>query len=266
MSTYDLLKARRVLENPVLVHVPHSSTVIPSDVRGCFGLGDDDLQSELLAMTDHYVDELFSEARALGATMIVNRVSRLVCDPERFPNDKDEPMAAKGMGAVYTRTSDGRPLRPSTFGRHDRLDIMRRFFEPYAAAVERQAELLLERFGWCLIIDAHSYPSQPPPYEDASLTRPDMCLGYDDYHVPKDIVDQWALRCQEAGWTVGLNEPFSGSYVPLRLYRKDPRVRSAMIEIKRSTYMDELIGSRLPRFGEAKRLAGDLLRIAIERI
>jgi len=91
------------------------------------------------------------------------RVSRLVCDPERFPNDKDEPMAAKGMGAVYTHTSDGRPLRPATFDQDERSDIMRRFFEPYAAAVERQVDLLLERFGRCLIIDAHSYPSQPLP-------------------------------------------------------------------------------------------------------
>lgn len=266
MSTYDLLKARRVLENPVLVHVPHSSTVIPPDVRGCFVLGDDDLQSELLAMTDHYVDELFSEALALGATMIVNRVSRLVSDPERFPNAKDEPMAAKGMGAVYTRTSDGRPLRPASFGQGERLYIMRQFFEPYAAAVERQVRLLLKRFGWCLIVDAHSYPSRPLPYEDVSLTRPDICLGYDYYHVPRGIVEQWAVRCQEAGWTVVFNEPFSGSYVPLRFYRKDSRVRSAMIEIKRSTYMDEVTGSRLPRFGEAQRLAGDLLTIAIATI
>ena len=33
---------------------------------------------------------------------------RLVMDPERFPDDRDEAMAAKGMGAVYVSTSDGR--------------------------------------------------------------------------------------------------------------------------------------------------------------
>ena len=32
-------------------------------------------------------------------------------DVERFPDDVDEPMAAKGMGAVYTRLSTGGRLR-----------------------------------------------------------------------------------------------------------------------------------------------------------
>jgi len=250
----------------VLVHVPHSSTYIPLDHRSSLLLGDDVLRTEILAMTDRYVDELFSEAHALGATAVVNQLSRLVMDPERFPDDRDEPMAAKGMGAVYTRTSNGRLLRPASFGQAERSEIMSRFYEPYAEAVERQVTLLLERFGRCLIVDAHSYPSLPLPYEDPALRRPDICLGYDDYHVPQSIVDQWALCCEEACWTVGFNEPFSGSYVPLRFYRKDSRVRSAMIEIKRSTYMDELTGSRLPRFGEVQRLVGEILGLAIERI
>jgi len=42
-------------------------------------------------------------------------VSRLVVDPERLPDDASESMSAKGMGAVYTRTSDGAPLRSQGF-------------------------------------------------------------------------------------------------------------------------------------------------------
>ena len=50
-------------------------------------------------MTDTFTAELFPPT-AHAAERIVFPVSRLVCDVERFPDDADEPTAARGMGAV----------------------------------------------------------------------------------------------------------------------------------------------------------------------
>ena len=81
-------------------------------------------------MTDRYTPELVARSVELGGTVLVNRVSRLVVDPERFPDDADEPMARVGMGAVYTRTHDGRPLRSADADERTRL--LAAYFEPYA--------------------------------------------------------------------------------------------------------------------------------------
>ncbi len=62
-------------------------------------LTDEDLNTELLAMTDHFTDELFSSILKVGGTLFVNQSSRLVMDPERFPDDLNEPMSTLGMGA-----------------------------------------------------------------------------------------------------------------------------------------------------------------------
>ena len=62
-------------------------------------------------MTDHHTDALFACVLERGGVALVNRLSRLVVDPERFPDDNQESMATVGMGAVYARTHDGRPLR-----------------------------------------------------------------------------------------------------------------------------------------------------------
>jgi N-formylglutamate deformylase len=80
---------------PLLIHVPHASTWIPESV---------------LSMTDRYTDELFDSAAERGGIALVNRVSRLVCDPERFPDDANEQMAALGYGRrVHTRLERSPP-------------------------------------------------------------------------------------------------------------------------------------------------------------
>ena len=45
------------------------------------------------------------------------------------------------------------------------------------------------------------------------------------------------LQC--LGYSTVRNEPFSGTIVPLKHYRKDQRVQSLMIEINRKLYVRE---------------------------
>ena len=98
------------MKTPIIFHVPHDSTFIPPEIRRQFLLNDADLQTELRLMTDHFTHALFCDG--VDAAQVVRPpVSRLVVDVERFPVDADEPMAAVGMGAVYTATSSLQPLR-----------------------------------------------------------------------------------------------------------------------------------------------------------
>ena len=183
MTNFSIQRAKHDSATPLLFHVPHSSTSIPSNYRSQIILSDAELDRELLAMTDRYTDELFTEhALAAGGTAFVNQLSRLVFDPERFEDDSLEPMSEKGMGAVYTSTSDLRSLRAPDFPSSAREEILRDLFRPYAAAFEGEVTEQLRRFGRCLIIDAHSFPDAPLPYEDASLDRPDLCIGFEDFH------------------------------------------------------------------------------------
>jgi N-formylglutamate amidohydrolase len=120
-------------------------------------LDDAELEKELLRMTDAYTDVLFP-LTPVEAARVVFPISRLVCDVERFPSDDDEPMAARGMGVIYTRTSKGDDLRaqPNAATHQSLLD---RWYWPHHSQLERMVNDVVMRLGVCLIVDCHSFPS-----------------------------------------------------------------------------------------------------------
>ena len=264
MSNFSIHKAPPDSSTPLLVHIPHSSRKVPSHYRSQFLLSDSALDRELLAMTDLYTDELFSDhAVKNGGSAFVNSLSRLVFDPERFEDDAREIMSKKGMGAVYTSTSDLGSLRALDFPASDREAILRDLFRPYAEALSNEVSSQLDRFDRCLIVDAHSFPSTPLLYEDSTLDRPDLCIGYDDFHASETLIIALERIALEQGWSVGRNTPFAGSYVPLAHYRTDPRVVSVMLEINRRRYMDEATGQRSSAFHDVCSLVGQLIETAV---
>jgi N-formylglutamate deformylase len=220
----------------VVLHVPHSSTHVPASARRHIGLGDAELAAELGHITDAHTDviaELAAARAAVRPHRFVNRLSRLVVDPERFPDEREE-MAAVGMGAVYTRTTHGEPLRAADSD-HE-ADLLATYFHPYAAAMTSTVDERLAAAGSVTLIDVHSYPSRALPYElHKHGARPAVCLGTDPFHTPPGLLAAARAAFPE---TVE-NTPFSGCYVPLKHYRRDNRVTAIMIEIRRDTYMRE---------------------------
>jgi N-formylglutamate amidohydrolase len=237
----------------VVLHVPHDSTVVPSDVRGQFLLDDDELRAELVRMTDHLTRSIFADPLS-EAAVVHAPVSRLVVDVERFPDDADEPMAARGMGAIYTATSQLTPLRrrPSA---DEREALMRAYYEPHHARLEAAVASALERHGRCLVLDCHSFPSVALPYEgaDPSKPRPDICIGTDDFHTGEELTAAFRAAFEGAGWRVSLDDPFAGALVPGGRYRRDARVSAVMVEVNRRLYLREDDATALAGFDAIAR-------------
>ena len=53
-----------------LLHIPHSSTYIPPDIRRTLAVSDAELEAELLRMTDRYTDELFGGDLPLTTSVV----------------------------------------------------------------------------------------------------------------------------------------------------------------------------------------------------
>jgi N-formylglutamate deformylase len=247
----------------VILHVPHGSRVLGSDVRSRTLLDDDALAVELDHMTDAHTELIANRAAAAARVtpwVFVNRLSRLVVDPERFPDDREE-MRAVGMGAVYLRTSHGAVLREEDPDHIE--DLLTRYFRPYADAMADLVAARVRAVGRAVILDVHSYPSRALPYEiHPTGNRPAICLGVDAFHTPDWL--QAAARAAFAG-DLDVNTPFSGAYVPLKHYRVASEVSALMIEIRRDGYMTEPGGPPGAGLETAVRALTELVNASHER-
>ncbi|MDV6271317.1 N-formylglutamate amidohydrolase [Rhodococcus globerulus] len=222
---------------PVVIHVPHSSRLIPPAIRADLMLTDEELAGELDEATDTATDEIALAALThvrLRPTIVINQLSRLVIDPERFPDG--DPAEAFGRGAVYTRTCSGAPLRAEPYPH--RGELIDAYFRPYADAVTAAVENRLKVCGRAVVIDLHSYPEKPSAFEASAALRPPLCIGTDPRHTPGWLIDAARGAFASLG-EISENTPYSGTYVPLRYYGTDGRVSSVMIELRRDTYLTD---------------------------
>lgn len=247
---------------PLIGHVPHAGTLIPEHIRRRLTLDGEELRIELLAVTDLLADELYLPVLEAGGIMFVNRMSRLVTDPERFRDDEEEPAAARGAGAVFSLTSSGLPLRDPPFTPEERDRILTSYYDPYADGLTHAVSDMMERFGHASIVDCHTFPARPVAWaEDQDDERPQVCIGTDPFHTPAELAEQLLATATSLGYHAMIDKPYNGSYVPSLFFRKERRVSSVLIEIRRDLYVDAATGERTDGFDRSQELVRSLVSV-----
>ena len=247
----------------VIFHVPHDSTLVPSGVRRQITLTDRELDEELIKMTDHLTLLLFASGTP-EAQVIRAPASRLVVDVERFADDRHESMAVRGMGAVYSVTSSLKPLRRS-LSDGEREALMLVYYRPHHDRLEAAVSAAIDLHRRCLVIDCHSFPSLALPYEfaDPAVARPDICIGTDAFHTSDKLAIAFVAAFQREGWSVSLNQPLAGAFVPGSRYGQDRRVSAVMVEINRQLYLRESDATPLPTFANVAQRVRNCCMVAI---
>jgi N-formylglutamate amidohydrolase len=227
---------------PLILHVPHASTVIPDHALADFLVPPSIIQSEHLRLVDWYTDELymedFPEARAAVAP-----ISRIVVDMERFTDDALESSAQVGMGATYLKTTTGEELR--RLSRERREALLAEYYHPHHARLDQLATACIDAQRRCVVLDCHSFPVKPLPTQTSFLdVSPEICIGTDPQHTCPELRDLVVAHFRSHGFDVLLDKPFAGALVPNAFYGRDTRVQSVMIELRRDLYMDEATGEK----------------------
>jgi N-formylglutamate deformylase len=235
------------MEQKIILHIPHSSTNVP--LTEGYIVDSITLEKEILKLTDWYTDDLFFSK---NDEMIVAEFSRIFCDPERFTDDSQEVMAQYGMGVLYEKSDNGEELRTVTPELKEKIlqSYYWKHHDKLSAAVNRQ----LESFDKAVIIDCHSYPSQPLKRDlDKNPIRPDFNIGTDSFHTPTELIDISVSFFEKAGYTLGIDWPYKGSIVPLEHFQKNKKVSTIMLEINRALYLNEPTNQKSESYDQIKQ-------------
>src|SRR5690554_5653842 len=235
LNTQYVEQVYATIKKVALLHIPHSSVLVPAHWRDSILLSDDELQLEQLRMTDWFTDELF-DVDSSFVSSVRFPISRLLLDPERFEDDALEPMFAKGMGVIYTRTSHNEILRnPRSV--EERKARIEKFYQPHHQQLANAVQSILNHKGQALGIDCHSFPAQTLPYEDEQgASRADICIGTDEFHTSSGLRDLAVSLFERQGFVVAVNQPFAGALVPSELDRKSTRLNSSHVRISYAVF------------------------------
>lgn len=245
-------------ETAVVVEVPHAGLWADAEALGTLAAPAHALARD----ADLYVDELYAGAPLEGASLIVARVSRYVCDLNRAESDVDA-LAVEGAaqanlphGLVWRTTTENAPALTGPLPRRELERRLELIYRPYHAALQALLERKRQRFGFAILLAGHSMPSRGRAgHTDPGRDRADVVPGSRGRtSAAAAVIDAPARLAAELGWSVAHDDPYRGGFTTSHYGRPEHAVHAVQVELARRLYMDERTLARDPKhFSEVAR-------------
>lgn len=240
---YFSVREPEAKETPVVVEVPHAGlSVDPESLATLIAPA-----RALARDADLYVDELFADAPAEGATLLVALASRYICDLNRGENDFDASAAEGGEsraaphGLVWRTTTDDQPALTAPLSRTEMERRLSLIYRPYHARLAQILSAKRERFGFCILLCGHSMPSRGRAgHADPGRERADIVPGTRGRSTAApeviEVVDRIA---NEHSLSVAHDDPYRGGFTTHHYGHPAERAHAIQVEVSRRLYMNE---------------------------
>lgn len=235
---YFRVELPRAPEIPVVVEVPHAGIQLdPESLALCTAparsIGRD---------ADLFVDELFTDAPDVGATLLYATASRYVCDLNRASDELElttspgVPATAAPHGVVWRRTTEGRPALGSPLTEVEADRRLRLVYEPYHRKLAELIEDKRRRFGFVILLCGHSMPS----FGRLGDRRADIVPGTRGRTTAAEsIIDAPDRVALEFSFGVAHDQPYRGGFTTGHYGRPHEHIHAIQVEMARRLYMDE---------------------------
>lgn len=208
---------------------------------------------QLRKSEDAFVDELYAGVTELGAPLISATFPRAYLDVNREPYELDpelfaEPLpdyvnthsvrVAGGLGTIARIVADGEEIYEHRLSFDDGLNRIETLYKPFHAELERLLNVTRETFGFAILIDCHSMPSNLMTQTPG--LRPDFVVG-DRYGASCDgkLTNLIHQSLTNLGYDVALNRPYAGGYITEHYGRPNEAIHALQLELNRQLYLHE---------------------------
>ena len=256
-------------EMPLVFDSPHSGSSYPEDFQFCCPF-------DVLRMAeDTYVDELYSAAPALGATLIGAVFPRSYLDLNRAVDDLysalidgkwPSPLAPShktrsGLGLVRRVAKAGIPIYDRKLGVDEIRGRLDRYHTPYHRVLDEACQRAHGEFGAVWHVNCHSMPSHRGSKNGKKGGHcADFVLGdRDGTTCEPEFTDFVAQVLRARGYTVRINEVYKGVEIVKRQGRPAMRRHSLQIEVDRALYMDQKTLEKSPGFDQVRADVTELI-------
>ncbi len=249
---------------PVVVEVPHAGLSVDALALATLAAPARSLAQD----ADLYVDELYADAPDEGATLLVSHVSRYMCDLNRAENDVDAQAVDGGRarsaphGVIWRATTENRPALVAPLSRHEYERRLELVYRPYHTALARVLSERVQRFGYAVLLCAHSMPSSGRDgHADPGERRADVVpgsRGRTSAHARIIALPEELARGR--GWSVAHDEPYRGGFSTANYGRPAANVHALQVELARRLYMDETtLARKTNQFHEVRAFCRELV-------
>ncbi len=253
IPVFDLVEQ----DSPLIVSMPHHGQFIPYDVLE--QMTDTALIS---ADTDWYLVQLYDFLEELNVTRINANYSRYLIDLNRDSSGKVLYKGADNTELCPTSTFDLEPLYEED-EEPDAQEVARRtelYWKPYHQELERLIKQAKDRFGYCLLFEAHTIQSHVPRFFDGQL--PDFNFGTNEGQTVNDQLKAVLENFDTGDYSKIINGRFKGGFITRQYAKPDDNIFTIQLELSQITYLDEKL--RLFDQEKASRVEEVIKRLVLE--
>lgn len=218
---------------PVLLSVPHAGIGMPP------GISDRLTEAaRQLPDTDWFVDRLYRWVRELGVGTLVANYSRYVIDLNRPPDDATI-SGGSGTGLIPLSSFSGESLyrADEVVDSEETAQRRQRFWQPYHDTLQAELQALKQKYGFAILLDAHSIRSEVPALFDGTL--PDLNLGSNGGSSADSGLVSLCMSALSINpeYSLVLDGRFRGGYITRHYGQPASGIHALQLEMAQSVYM-----------------------------
>jgi|TARA_B110000908_G_C10261099_1_gene459328 N-formylglutamate deformylase len=223
-------------DSPLLVSMPHVGTSVPSAMSERMTA-----QARSFPDTDWHVHQLYDFLEELGVSTLKANYSRYVVDLNRAPGGESLYPGQSVTEVCPTTLFNDQPIY-NHGSEPDKAEISARidtYWQPYHNCIDIELKRIRDKFGYAVLLDAHSIKSRVPRFFEGQL--PDFNWGTADGSSCDPLLGERLLAESTAvfPYTPILNGRFKGGFITRNNGRPNESIHAVQLELSQATYMDD---------------------------